>query len=172
MDLKIDFSNKRTISGLIILICIVALAIYSPKIIALSNPTVCTIDGVCQHEQRELFLTEMIPVFILIGIVIGGLVFFFMSSRIENKEKNLQKVTDALVQFLAKDEKRVVQKLLDNQGHILQADVSHIEGIGKLKSHRILQRLSDRGVIEIESYGKTNRIKLNKGLQETLLVKK
>jgi uncharacterized membrane protein len=172
MDLKIDFSNRRTIVGFMILVCLIALALYSPAIISRTNPTECTIDGVCQHELREQLLTDLIPVFILIGIVIGAVVFFFMSSRMENREKELQKVTGALVQFLGKDEKLVVQKLLDNHGQVLQAEISRIEGIGKLKSHRIIQRLSDRGVIETESFGKTNRIKLNKGLQETLLAKK
>ncbi|MFH0954655.1 MAG: hypothetical protein V1777_00955 [Candidatus Micrarchaeota archaeon] len=172
MDFKIDFSNRRTIAGFLILLCVIALALYSPVIISQTNPTVCTIDGVCQHEVRENLLTSLIPVFILIGIIIGAIVFFFMSSRMENKEKELQKVTSALVQFLGKDEKLVVQKLLDSQGQVLQADVSRIAGVGKLKSHRIIQRLSDRGVIIIEPFGKTNRIRLNKELEQTLLAKK
>jgi uncharacterized membrane protein len=172
MELKMDFGSKRTIAGVIILICAVALVIYSPTLIAYTNPGICTINGVCQHEQRLILLEDLIPLFIIIGIVIGVGVFFFMSSRIEAKEQDLTKVTDALIQFLGKDEKLVVQKLLENDGKVLQAEVSRIEGVGKLKSHRIIQRLSDRGVIEIEHFGKTNIIKLNKGLKETLLAKK
>ncbi|MFA5931315.1 MAG: hypothetical protein WC821_03305 [archaeon] len=169
MDVKFDLSNKKTIAGLIILVCIVALIFYSPNIVSLTNPTVCTIDGVCQHEERVHLLTELIPVFISIGILIGVAVFFFMSSRLENKEKDLSKVTDTLVQFLNKDEKLVVQKLIENDGKVLQAEVSRIEGIGKVKSHRIIQRLVDRGVIEVEGFGKTNIIKLNKGIKDVLL---
>lgn len=169
MDIKFDFSNKKTIAGLIGLICIIALILYSPTLISLTNPQVCTIDGVCQHEQRVILLTDLIPVFILIGIVIGAGVFFFMSSRLENKEKDLSKITDTLVQFLNKDEKLVVQKLIENDGKVLQAEVSRIEGIGKVKSHRIIQRLVDRGVIEVEGFGKTNIIKLNKGIKDVLL---
>ncbi|MBS3061070.1 MAG: hypothetical protein J4215_00645 [Candidatus Diapherotrites archaeon] len=172
MEVKIDFSNKQTISGFIILLSIIGLAFYLPDLILQTNPTVCTINGVCEHEQRLNLLTEMVPVFILAGIVIGAAVFFFMSSRLDTQQKDLKKVTDALVQFLGKDEKLVVQKLLENDGKVLQAEVSHIEGIGKLKSHRIIQRLMDRGVIERETYGKTNIIKLNPGLKDTLLSKK
>ena len=172
MDIKFDFSNKRTITGVIILVCIIALVIYSPTLISLTNPTTCTVNGVCEHEQRLILLEDLIPIFILIGVVIGAAVFFFMSSKIASTQKDMTKITDALVQFLGKDEKLVVQKLLDNDGKVLQAEVSRIEGIGKLKSHRIIQRLSDRGVIEIEHFGKTNIIKLNKGLKETLLTKK
>ena len=169
MDLKFDFSNKKTIAGLIALICLIALIFYLPNIVMLTNPTVCTIDGVCQHEERLTLLTDMIPVFILVGIVIGVVVFFFMSSRIEAKEKDLSKVTDTLVQFLNKDEKLVVQKLIENDGKVLQAEITRIEGLGKVKSHRITQRLLDRGVIEIEGFGKTNMVKLTKGIKDVLL---
>jgi len=172
MDIKFDLSNKRTIGGIIILICVIALIFYSPNIISLTNPTVCTIDGVCQHEERVHLLTELVPVFISIGIVIGVVVFFFMSSRLEAKNKDLNRVADTLIQFLNKDEKLVVQKLLDNDGKVLQAEITRIEGLGKVKSHRIVQRLVDRGVIEVEGFGKTNLVKLNKNIKETLLVKK
>jgi len=172
MDIRIDFSNKRTIAGIIVLVCIMGIVAYSPRLVSLTNPDVCTIDGVCQHEKRVDFLTDSIPVFIFAGIVIGALVFFFMSSRLDAKEKDLSKVTSVLVSFLNKDEKQVVQKILDNEGKILQAEVSRLEGLGKVKSHRILQRLLDRGVVEKESFGKTNIIKLNKEIKETLLAKK
>jgi len=172
MDVKFDLSNKKTIIGLVILICVVGLILYSPNLIMLTNPTVCTINGVCQHEERVNLLTELVPVFILAGIVIGAIVFFFMSSRLENKQNDLVKVTSTLVQFLNKEEKLVVQKLIDNDGKVLQAEITRIEGIGKVKSHRIIQRLVDRKVIEVESFGKTNIIKLTKEIKSVLLGKK
>ena len=81
----------------------------------------------------------------------------------------MKKVTDTLIQFLNKDEKLVVKKLLENDGKALQAEITRIEGLGKVKSHRIIQRLSDRQVIEVEGFGKTNIIKLNKGIKDVLL---
>ena len=172
MEVNFNFSNKRALAGVIVLVCLIALAFYSPKIISNLEPAQCTIDGVCQHEQYANFLTEMIPVFIIVGVVIGALVFFFMSSRLENKEKNLKNITELLVKFLAKDEKLVVQKLLENDGKVLQAELSRTEGLGKLKTHRIVQRLVDRQVVEVEKYGKTNIVKLAKGIKEALVLKK
>ncbi len=64
------------------------------------------------------------------------------------------------------------RKILESNGKIFQAEISRIEGIGKLKSHRILQRLLDRQVIEIERHGKTNIVKLAKNIQEALVLKK
>lgn len=172
MDVSISLSNKRSLAGLIILICLIGIALYSPNILNYFTPQQCTIDGVCQHEAYSKFLTALVPVFVVVGIIIGALVFFFMSSRLENKEKNLAKVTDVLIQFLARDEKLVVQKLLENDGKILQAELSRVEGLGKLKVHRIVQRLVDRQVVEVEKYGKTNIVKLSKGIKDALISKR
>ncbi|MBU0661895.1 hypothetical protein KJ891_00380, partial [Candidatus Micrarchaeota archaeon] len=169
MELKIDLSNKRAIAGVIVLICVIALVAYLPPILNETTPEVCIVDGMCQHEQRIELLNQMVPVFILSGVVIGALVFFFMSTRLEDKEKGLKKITEALVQFLNRDEKAVVQKILENEGKVYQSEISRMDGIGKLKSHRILQRLSDRGVIVIEGHGKTNIVKLAPNIREVLL---
>jgi len=172
MEVNFSFSNKRALVGIIILICLLALVFYLPGVIQNLEPTQCTINGVCQHEEYANFLSEMVPIFIIIGVVIGAVVFFFMSSRLEDKSKNLKKVSDILIQFLAKDEKQVVQKLLDNDGKVFQSEISRLEGVGKLRSHRVIQRLSDRGVIEVEHFGKTNIIRLSKSVKEALISKK
>jgi len=169
MELRIDFSNKRTVTGIIVLICILAIVLYSPALLSLTTPDVCFVDGVCLHEQRINLLNQLVPVFVLSGIVIGAGVFFFMTTKLENKKKELEKVTEALVQFLNRDEKKVVEKILESEGKLYQSEISRIEGIGKLKSHRILQRLSDRGVVEIEKHGKTNLVRLAKNIREVLL---
>ena len=169
MQLMINLSNKRTIAGAIILICVIALVLYLPNILSETNPQQCIVDGVCQHEKRIELLNQLVPVFILGGIAIGAAVFFFMTSKLENKKKDVEKITQALIQFLNKDEKAVVQKILENDGKAFQSEISRIEGIGKLKSHRILQRLSDRNVIEIERHGKTNIVKLSKNIRDVLV---
>lgn len=169
MEIRVDFSNKRTIAGIIILVCILALVFYVPTILSETSPDVCIIDGVCQHEMQVNFLNQLAPIFILGGIAIGAGVFFFMTSRLESKEKDLERVTKTLIQFLNKDEKKIVEKILESEGKVFQSEVSRIEGIGKLKSHRILQKLSDRGVIEIEKHGKTNIIRLSDNVKEVLL---
>lgn len=172
MEINFNFSNKRALAGLLILICLIGLAFYSPVVFSYFEPQVCTVDGVCQHEQYARFLAELVPIFIIVGIVIGSLVFFFMSSRLENKQRDIKNLSAVIVQFLGKDERLVVQKLLDNDGKVLQAELSRTEGLGKLKSHRIIQRLVDRQVVEVEKYGKTNIVRLSKGIKDALVARK
>lgn len=172
MEINFNLSNKRAIAGIIILAALIGLAFYLPGIFTYLEPQQCTVNGVCLHEQYAQFLTELVPVFIIVGIVIGALVFFFMSSRLENKQKDLKNLSKVLVQFLGKDERLVVQKLLDSDGKVLQAELSRTEGLGKLKSHRIIQRLVDRQVVEVEKFGKTNIVKLSKEIKDALVAKK
>ena len=172
MNLSINLSNKRAILGIMALVCAIAIIFYLPTLISYTNPQTCTIDGVCQHEQRLTLITEMIPVFIIIGVIIGAVVFFFMATKLDNRKKELQNMTNALVQFLNKDEKLVVQKLFENNGKVLQAEISRTEGLGKVRSHRVIQKLVDRGVITVEHYGKTNIIKLTPAMSDSLVFKK
>ena len=169
MELKIDLSNKRAIAGILVFIGLLALVLYVPTILSETTPDQCVIDGVCQHEKQLESFYKMVPVFIFVGVIIGAVVFFFMTSKLEDKKKDVEKIAQTLIQFLNKDEKLVVQKILENDGKAFQSEISRIEGIGKLKSHRIIQRLSDRQVIEIEKHGKTNLIKLSKNIKEVLV---
>jgi uncharacterized membrane protein len=169
MALSIDLSNRRTIAGLIILVCAIMLVLYLPSILLETSPDVCMVNGECQHEQRLQLLYSLVPIFIIGGIAIGAIVFFFMTVKLDDKKKELEKISTAFIQFLNKDEKRVLQKILEGGGKAYQSEVSRIEGIGKLKSHRILRRLEDRGAIEIEKAGKTNIVKLPKHIKDVLV---
>ncbi|MCX6799479.1 MAG: hypothetical protein NTW59_05295 [Candidatus Diapherotrites archaeon] len=168
MQLKIDFSNKRAIAGGVALICIIALVFYLPSIISATKSEVCTIDGVCQHELQLNFLTQLVPVFVLSGIIIGAIVFFFVTSKIESKQRDVKKIAGVMLRFLNPDERKLVNLLIENNGKVLQAEVSRLPGMGKVKSHRVVQRLIDRGVIEKETLGKTNIVRFAKEIKEGL----
>jgi len=165
----VNFSNKRALAGIVILVCLVGMLLFLPSVLQHFQPEVCTVNGVCQHEMQLTLLYDLVPVFILIGIIIGAIVFFFMSTKLDNKKEELEKTTKALIQFLNKDERRVVEKIISEQGKVLQSEITRMEGLGKVKSHRILQRLSDREVIEIEAHGKTNIVKLTKAIKDAII---
>jgi len=169
MELKIDFSNRKAIAGAIVLICAIAFIFYLPTILAETSPQQCVVNGVCQHEQRLSQVYQLVPGFVLIGIVIGALVFFFMTSRLEKKEKSLKNNTEVLLRFLNQDERKLVNALVENNGKVLQAEITRLPEMSKVKSHRIVQRLIDRGVIEKESLGKTNIVRFTKEIKEGLI---
>jgi uncharacterized membrane protein len=70
--------------------------------------------------------------------------------------------------MLPSDEKKVISRLVAEGGRATQAEISRIEGMGKVKAHRILERLERRGAISKESSGKTNIVRLNKHILESV----
>lgn len=64
-----------------------------------------------------------------------------------------------IVMRVAKPDERVALEVLRNSGWIcLQKDITYKTGLSKLKTHRIVARLADRGIIQVKKVGKTNEI--------------
>lgn len=163
--------SKKPIIGIITIVSflyIVLLLFSYLQAAALSAPP-CSAGEPCPHKQQLDFLLSAIPLFISLAVLVGALTYYFMLGKIEGKEKSLRKNTDILLKFLNADEKKAVNKLIEGNGRVLQAEISRLPGMNKVKSHRVIQRLIDRGVIEKESFGKTNIVKFTKEIQEGLL---
>jgi hypothetical protein len=108
----------------------------------------------------------LIPTFASLGLLIGSILYYFMSPKIEeNKEKKIQLIF-SLVEMLNPEEKEIIKKLLENKGEILQSKLSR--SFGKVKTFRVLENLRKRGIIEKEPYGKTNVIKLGEKFKNIL----
>lgn len=161
-------ANKKMLIGFVLLVSV----LYA--IFALSQyftPTIdesCPVDAPCPHAAELEFLYGAVPLIASIGIAIGALIYYFMSSKAESKEKGMKKTADVLLQFLNSDEKKVVDLLIENKGKVLQSELTRLPGMTKVKSHRIVQKLADRGVIESEHLGKTNVVKFRKEIMDGL----
>ena len=53
-----------------------------------------------------------------------------------------------------------MQEILENNGRVNQYEISRLPGMNKVKSHRAIEKLVQRGVVKKESIGKINRIVL------------
>ena len=74
-----------------------------------------------------------------------------------------------ILKFLSAGERKVVETLIEKKGEILQSEISRMEGMTKLKTHRAVRDLERKGVIKRESHGKTHRIILSKDIKEAML---
>ena len=158
--------NKTDVAIGLISIMIIFLVIYSlPGVLKENASNVCMIDGECLHEKDYEFLVNLIPFFIGIGFIFGIVVFYLFFNKEVKKEKIEAGV---LLALLNNDERKIISKLIEKQGEVIQTSLSRIEGLGKVKAHRLIRKLEKRGVVEIEPYGKTNLIKLNNRIKEGL----
>ena len=105
-----------------------------------------------------------IPVFGFFGLVVGALVYYMMSDDLERKDKVLVQNTSVIMQLLEPQERKVIKKLVENGGKIQQVEITYMEGFTKVKAHRIIESLVQKGIIEKEKLGKMRQLHLNKDL--------
>jgi uncharacterized membrane protein len=86
------------------------------------------------------------------------------------KKENLQtNNTGSILKLLNSNEKKVVEKIIENKGSALQSEIGRMEGMTKLKTHRAVKELERKGIVKLEQYGKTNKIILAKDIKEVIL---
>jgi len=107
-------------------------------------------------------------VFILLaGIFVGCLLYYLFSFKIDQKEKTIKKNLEVIYSILNKDEEKVLEELIKNQGEIKQSKIS--KKYGKIKAHRLLKKLQEKKIINIKKLGRSNKIKLKEGLMKELV---
>ncbi len=67
---------------------------------------------------------------------------------------------DAVLRVLNEDERKIVQTIVAEGGTMLQKDIRWKTGLSRVKTHRVLFRLTKRGIVSAEKYYNTNRISL------------
>ncbi len=110
----------------------------------------------------------LIPFITFIGVLVGTMVYYIMSDKAIQREQSLKKNTKLILNFLTVQEKKVIETLMEKGGRVQQYELSHLPGLNKLKTHRILLNLEQKGVIRKEKLGKGNKIVLDKELYEVL----
>lgn len=65
---------------------------------------------------------------------------------------------DIVMRVAKADERAALEVLKSSGGVCLQKDITYKTGLSKLKTHRIVARLAERGIIQVKKVGKTNEI--------------
>ena len=101
-------------------------------------------------------LPILIPVLASVGLLTGTLVYYMFSPQFEKRRVD----KDIILRMLNKSEKAVVNAIIEGGGEISQARIGQATGLSKVSVFRSLERLKQRGIIEKESMGKTNSVRL------------
>lgn len=133
--------------------------------------------------QYRVFLS---PLFLIVAII--PISYYFISRKLEKNMKIMLKLIsksgvngnnlkpdyservnkNTILKLLNFNERKVLEKLIDERGEALQSELSQMEGMNKLKAHRAIRNLELRGVIKTENYGKTRRVLLSKDIKNIL----
>lgn len=93
--------------------------------------------------------------YIVSGIVIIAVVIFFVFRYIKKPEKMVLSVLDEY-------ERKVVEIITAAGGEVNQKKIVQETNLSKAKVSRVIKSLVDRGVVEIERLGRSNKVKLLK----------
>jgi len=67
---------------------------------------------------------------------------------------------DIVMRVMKPDERAAMEVLKNSGGTCLQKDITFKAGLSKLRTHRVVARLAERGIIQVRKIGKTNEITL------------
>ncbi len=159
-----NFSKNARTMGAIGAVLLLVAAIYSiPIALKTMEPEVCTVEGECQHELFANNLIAIMPLVLLLGIAMGaGAYYVFSEKKAAAKPVN----REALYKLLEPDERKIFVKIVESGGKALQSEISRLEGIGKVRAHRAIEKMEKKGIMEKEELGKTNILKLPRELGE------
>lgn len=91
-----------------------------------------------------------------------------MYERVEVKAKEAAGNARLLLTFLSPEERAAVELLVSSEGHTTQGQVSHQEGMTRLKAHRTVIKLEKKKIIRVEKLGKTNQLWLATSIYDAL----
>jgi len=80
----------------------------------------------------------------------------------------LNKSFEVVMKMTKEDERRVLQAVKQAGGRCLQKEIVKQTGLTKLKVHRVVARLAERGLVTVKREGRTNEIALAPWLREEL----
>ena len=74
---------------------------------------------------------------------------------------------DSVTKTLTPEERQVLDVISSHNGKYLQKYIGNETGLSRLKTHRIVSRLAERGIVSTEKTGNTNKVILSDWLNES-----
>jgi hypothetical protein len=126
------------------------------------------IQTIYERQTESTPFYYFIPIFGFFGAIVGASVYFVLSSDLDKKDKTLSNNTGVLLKLLSFEERKIVNKLLDNNGKLHQSEITYMDGYTKVKSHRLVETLIKKGIVKKEIIGKARLIILENDLYDVL----
>lgn len=119
-----------------------------------------------QHPALPYFGFLFIGFIVLALVGVFGILYVLVLSEAKLKEpmrKSIENSTDpysAVLKVLTPEERKIIEILIAHEGKFVQKYLRKEAGLTRLKTHRILSRLSKRGLVVLRKVGNTNEVVL------------
>ena len=186
-----DTSMKTWTNFILVFIIIVLLLFIGyTSLTTLDQTTTCPGTGMGQGRGPSQNLM-LFSVLLVAMIVFFPLIYYVMARNLRRQLDENQKLISNIVRsthketveegtshdsckaillrFLNYNENKVMKKLIEKDGALLQSEISRMPNMGKVKTHRVVKDLELKGIIRVAKYGKTNQIHLSEDVKKVLL---
>jgi uncharacterized membrane protein len=107
-------------------------------------------------------LSSLIFLFTVLASMVGVIYFLVLPEMKNYTSGEGWDVTSTVLRTLRPEERKVVSVLDAHGGKYLQKYVTKEAGLSRLKTHRVVAALSERGIVVVEKRGNTNEVSLVK----------
>lgn len=107
-------------------------------------------------------LSSLIFLFTVLASMVGVIYFLVLPEMKNYTSGDGKDVTSTVLRTLRPEERKVVSVLDAHGGTYLQKYVTKEAGLSRLKTHRVVATLSERGIVVVEKRGNTNEVSLVK----------
>ena len=124
------------------------------------------------EDYRDNFRPLGILAIFCFGLFSGGSIFLYYFPEIREKIHHKALTTNAspyeVILHVSTSEEVLVVKAIDKLSpKVYQFEISKETGLSRMKIHRIVTRLSERGIINVEKIGKNSQISLSNWMNKS-----
>ena len=105
-------------------------------------------------------LSSLLFLFTLLASVVGIIYFLVLPEMKNYVSANGKEAASVVLRTLKPDERKVVGVINTHGGTYLQKYITKEAGLSRLKTHRVIAALSERGVVYVKKRGNTNEVSL------------
>lgn len=107
-------------------------------------------------------LSSLLFLFTVLASMVGVIYFLVLPEMKNYASGNGKEATSVVLRTLKPEERSVVNVLHAHGGTYLQKYITKEAGLSRLKTHRVVAALSERGIVNVEKRGNTNEVTLVK----------
>lgn len=143
------------LSGSLVLLTILLIIVLSIAIITYAYKVPET-SSILYFAAQNHIAIMLISVILAIGL--GFLLATLSKIELAKEKTHTKSMFEVIKMFMSNDEKKTIDFLVNNAGSGTQAEISKIQGMDRVKAHRVIKSLSEKKLIDVNLYGKARKV--------------
>jgi len=113
-----------------------------------------------------VLLSSLLFLSTVLASMVGVIYFLVLPEMKSYVSGNGKETISVVLRTLKPEERKVVNVLNSHGGTYLQKFITKEAGLSRLRTHRVVAALAERGIVHVEKRGNTNEVSLEKWFHE------